>query len=127
MITPVQALIKRNIFSSEEEAISELVRDYVLRQVEALQSEIHQFERKYGMDFQQYLHERSALVESRSLPAEQREALGAAVMKEEDDWLDWKATRELLENWLGLCQESEVPAYQGKTRYGFPGSRRLNQ
>ncbi len=105
MITSVEALVKRNIFSSEEEAISELVRDYVLRQVEALQSEIHQFERKYGMDFQQfqqYLHERSALLESKSLSAKQLDALGAAVMQEEDDWLDWKAALGMFANWMGL-------------------------
>ena len=93
--TPVDALIKRSIFASEEEAINELVRDYVMRQVEVLQSEIHQFELKYGMDFHQfqgYLHERSALLENKSLPAKQLETLNAAVMQEEDDWLDWKAT-----------------------------------
>lgn len=108
MATPVEALVKRNIFPSEQEAISELVRDYVLRQVKALQSEIRKFERKYGMDFQQfqqYLRERSALLESKSLPADQCEALGAAVMQEEDDWLDWKTALELFANWVGLRQE----------------------
>jgi hypothetical protein len=108
MATPVEYLLKRHIFASEEEAISELVRDYVLRQVEVLQTEIHQFEHKYGMDFQQfqhYLHERSAILEKKSLPEKQLGALNAAVMQEEDDWLDWKAARELLENWLGLRQE----------------------
>lgn len=108
MATPVEALIKRNIFASEEEAIHELVRDYILRQVDALQANIHQFEQKYGMDFQQfqqYLHERSALLENKSLPLIQLEGLNSAVMQEEDDWLDWKAARDMLENWLGLRQE----------------------
>jgi len=110
MATPVELLLKRNIFASEEEAISELVREYILRQVDALQTEVHQFERKYGMSFQQfhqYLHERSALLEKKSLSANQLEALNAAIMQEEDDWLDWKAARALLENWLGLRQEVE--------------------
>jgi hypothetical protein len=108
MTTQVDLLIKRNIFASEEEAISELVREYILRQVDTLQTEIHQFERKYGMNYQQfhqYLHERAVLLEKKSLPANQLEALNVAVMQEEDDWLDWKAARELLENWLGLRQE----------------------
>jgi len=108
MITPVEALIKRNIFASEEEAIEELVRDYVLRQVDVLQTNTHRFEQKYGMDFQQfqqYLHERSVLLENKSLPAEQLEALNVAIMQEEDDWLDWKAALEMLENWLGLRNE----------------------
>ncbi len=108
MFTPVEALVKRNIFASEEEAIGELVRDYVLRQVDILETNIHQFEQKYGMDFQQfqqYLHERSVLLENKSLPAEQLKTLNAAIMQEEDDWLDWKAARNMLENWLGLRNE----------------------
>mgnify|MGYP001572826100 FL=1 len=109
MTTQVEALIKRNIFASEEEAIQELVRDYVLRQMAVLQDGVLQFERKYGMNFQQfnqYLHERSALLEKKSLSREHLQTLNAAVMQEEDDWLDWKAAREMLENWLGLRQET---------------------
>ncbi len=26
-------------------------------------------------------------------------------MEEEDDWLDWKVAKEMLESWLGLRQE----------------------
>lgn len=108
MNTQVDLLVKRNIFASEEEAVHELVRDYILRQMTVLQEEILQFERKYGMNFQQfhqYLHERSALLEKKALPTEQFQPLGAAIMQEEDDWLDWKAARDLLENWLGLRNE----------------------
>ena len=108
MTTQVEALIKRNIFASEEEALRELVRDYVLRQMSVFQEVVLQFERKYGMNFQQfnqYLHECSVLLEKKALPAKQLQTLSAAVMQEEDDCLDWKAARELLENWLGLRQE----------------------
>jgi hypothetical protein len=108
MTTQVEALIKRNIFASEEEALQELVRDYVLRKMTVLQEEALQFERKYGMNFQQfnqYLHERSIMLETKALPEDRLKALNATVMQEEDDWLDWKAARELLENWLGLRQE----------------------
>ena len=65
--------------------------------------------------FNQYLHERSIMLENKALSQEQLKALNAAVMQEEDDWLDWKAAREILENWLGLRQETGVLAYQGKT------------
>ena len=108
MVAPVEALVKRNLFASEEEAIGELVRDYVLRQVDALQTELQHLQQKYGMDFsqfQQYLHERSVMLTEKSLPAQQLEALHAAVMLEEEDWLDWKTARDLLENWLGLREE----------------------
>jgi hypothetical protein len=108
MTSQVEALIKRKLFASEEDAIQELVRDYVLRQMAVLQEGVLQFETKYGMNFQQftqYLHERSVLLEKKALPAKQLKTLNAAVMQEEDDCLDWKAARELLENWLGLRQE----------------------
>ena len=107
----IEPLIKRRIFNTEEEAIRELLREYVLRQVVALQQEVDRFEQKYCMRFQQfgeYLHERSMLLETGDLSSEQRQALGQAIMEEEDDWLDWKATREMLESWLGIRQEVVV-------------------
>jgi hypothetical protein len=55
--------------------------------------------------FHEYLQERSRLLESGDLSPEQRQALGRAVMQEEDDWLDWKAAQEMLESWLGIRQE----------------------
>ncbi|MBM3189109.1 MAG: hypothetical protein FJZ90_10360 [Chloroflexi bacterium] len=104
----VESLIRRRIFADEEQATRELVRDYILRQIAALQRELARFERRYGMSastFGQYLHERSMLLEAGQLTAEQRRALGQAIMQEEDDWLDWKPTQEMLESWLGLRQE----------------------
>ena len=109
--TTIEPLIKRKIFDTEEEAIRELLREYVLRQIAALQQQVDRFEQKYGMHFQQfgeYLHERSMLLESVDLSLEQRQVLSRAIMQEEDDWLDWKAAWEMLESWLGLRQE--VPA-----------------
>lgn len=104
----VEPLIKRGIFATEEEAIRELLREYILRQIATLRREVGRFERKYGMRSQQfgaYVHERSVLLEKGDLSAEQRQALGRAIMQEEDDWLDWKVAQEMLESWLGLRQE----------------------
>ena len=104
----VEPLVRRQIFASEEQAARELVRDYVLRQIASLQREVARFERKYGMHFErfaEYLHERSILLETSQLEPSQRQALGQAVMQEEDDWLDWKAAQEMLESWLGVRRE----------------------
>jgi Arc/MetJ-type ribon-helix-helix transcriptional regulator len=106
--TAIEPLIRRKIFSSQEEAIRELLREYILRQIDTFREEVNQFEQKYGMGFQQfseYLHERSILLEKGDFSAGQRQALGQAVMQEEDDWLEWKADQEMLESWLGLRQE----------------------
>lgn len=104
----IAPLIKRKIFATEEQAIRELLREHILRQITALQRELARFERKYGLRFEQfgeYLHERSVLLETGKFSPEQRQVLGQAIMQEEDDWLDWKVVKEMLESWLGLRQE----------------------
>lgn len=104
----IEPLVKRKIFSTEGEAIREILREYVLRQITTLRQEVDRFERKYGMRFHlfdEYLHERSVLLESGDLSTERRQTLGQAIMQEEDDWLDWKATQEMLESWLGIRRE----------------------
>lgn len=105
----IKPLITRKIFVSEEEAVRVLLRDYMLRQITDLQHRVEQFSQKYEMDFHQfndYLHERSALLTGGTLTQEQQQTLGRAIMEEEDDWLDWKAAQEMLENWLGVRQEA---------------------
>jgi len=104
----IEPLIKRKIFATEEQAVRELMRDFILRQITARRRELGRFERKYGMSFDQfgeYLHARSMLLEMGGLSPEQRQNLGQIVMQEEDDWLDWKATKEMLESLLGLGNE----------------------
>jgi len=62
------------------------------------------------MNFQQfnlYLQECSLLLEKDTLPTVQLQTLNAAVTKEEDDCLDWKAVLEMLKKWLGLRQDVE--------------------
>lgn len=107
----LESLVKKGVFATEEQAIQELLREYVLRQIAVLRRELGRFERKYGLRFErfsEYLHERSALLETNKLSPEQSQALGRAIMQEEDDWLDWKVTKELLESWLGLRQEVTI-------------------
>lgn len=50
--------------------------------------------------FEEYLHTRSALLTSDDLEPAQKQPLGQALMREEEDWLDWKAAQEMLDNWL---------------------------
>ncbi len=104
----IEPLIKRHIFRNEEEALRELLRNYIVHQITELQQNITTFTQKYGMNFQQfqeYLHERSVLLQQGDLTREQRQTLGRAIMQEEDDWFDWKAATEMLDNWFGIRQE----------------------
>jgi len=101
----VEPLVSRKMFATEEEAVRSLLREYILQQVRQLQQELSSLESKYGMSFEQfaaYVHERSVLLEEGDLSPEQRKALGQAIVQEEEDWLDWKASREMLDSWLGL-------------------------
>ena len=103
----IEPLIRKKIFNTEE-AIRELMREYILRQIATLQRKIGRFERKYGMRFQlfsDYLHEKSILLEKGELSVEQRQSLGQAIMQEEDEWLDWKSAQDMIESWIGLRQE----------------------
>ena len=65
----MEPLIRRKIFTTEEQAIRELLRDYTLRQIAMLQREAARFERKYGMRFErfgEYLHERRSCLKPAS-------------------------------------------------------------
>ena len=84
---------QKKIFNTEEEAIRNLTREYILRQIAALKRKIGRFERKYGMRFQQfsdYLDERSVLLEKDALSVEQRQT----IMQEEDKWLEREEVKE---------------------------------
>ncbi len=105
---PIELLIKRRIFKTEDEAIRNLLRDYILGKIAGLRREIGRFERKYGMRFEQfsdYIHDRSVLLETGNLSENQRLNLSQAIMQEEDAWLDWKVAREMLDSWLGINRE----------------------
>jgi Arc/MetJ-type ribon-helix-helix transcriptional regulator len=106
--TDIKLLIKRKIFKTEDEAIRNLLREYILKQIADLRREIGRFERKYGMRFEQfsdYIHDRSVLLEKGDLSAEQRLNLNQEIMRDEDTWLDWKAAQEMLDSWLGISKE----------------------
>lgn len=104
----LEPLIRRKVFADEQVAVREIARDYVRHQVEGLIRDIRGFERKYGMSFgrfAEYVHARSELLLSGELEAVQKQSLGQALMRDEDDWLDWKAAQEMLDSWLSLDHE----------------------
>jgi hypothetical protein len=104
----LKVLVKRKIFKTEEEAVKNLLRDYILKQITDLSREIGSFERNHGMNFEQfsdYIHDRSLLLDKSNLQAEQRLHLNQDIMRDEDTWLDWKVAREMLDSWLGISKE----------------------
>jgi phosphoserine phosphatase len=80
-----------------------MARDYTLRQIEHYRSVVENLQAKYGMTYEQfdaYLKSRAA-----TLAATPNAVLNQAVMREEEDALDWKVAREMLQAWLGLQTE----------------------
>jgi len=45
------------------------------------------------------------LLEKINFSAEQRQKLSRAIMQEEDDRLNWKVAKELMESWTGIRRE----------------------
>jgi len=106
----VEPLVQRGLFETTESAVRGLAQDYILRQIVRYQETIDNLEQKYGMDYDQfiqYLKQRTALLQSTNIPSEQRQPLNQAVMLEEEDALEWKIAREMLQSWLGLKSEAE--------------------
>lgn len=101
--TIVEPFVRRGLFTTPEQAVTEMARDYVLRQIERYQTIIQRLQTHYGMTYEQfdaYLQARSATLQSHPDPM-----LNTAVMAEEEDALDWKIAREMLQSWLGLQGE----------------------
>lgn len=102
-VTIVEPFVRRGLFPTAESAVAEMARDYVLRQIEHHHAAIEQFQIKYGMNYDQfnsYLKSRSATLATTPNPV-----LSNALMKEEEDALDWKIATEMLQSWLGLQAE----------------------
>jgi len=109
--TILESFVRRKLFSTPEEAARKLARNYVLQQIETCKQRVTEFERKHGMSLEQftrYTAERTARLRNPGdMPPEKLQTLSQDIMRDEEDWLDWKAAEEMLESWLGLEWESK--------------------
>jgi len=106
----LEPFVERKLFGSLEEAARKLAVNYILQQIETYKERVAEFEHKHGMSFDQftrYTAERTAhLRNPGNTPPEKLLILSQDVMLDEDDWLDWKVAKEMLESWLGLSSET---------------------
>jgi len=107
--TILEPFVKRKLFGSTEEAARKLARNYVLQQIDTYKQRVAEFERKHGISFEQftrYTAERTARLRNPGdMPPDKRRILSEDILRDEEDWLDWKASEEMLESWLGLKSE----------------------
>ena len=102
----IEPFVRSGLFATPEKAIAEMARDYTLRQIERYKSVVEQLQTKHGMNYDQF----EAYLKSRAktLVAKPNAALNQAIMLEEEDALDWKVAREMLQKWLGLHNEAHA-------------------
>jgi hypothetical protein len=111
VVAIVEPLVRHQAFATSEDAVRELMLDFMLRQIDRYRTRITALEKRYGMSFEQfgsYLKERSALLANGHLEPEQKKRVAQSVMAEEEDWLDWKIARDFLKGWLGLKAETAL-------------------
>ncbi len=99
----VLPLVKKNLFTNEEDAIKELVYHFISQKIANLSSDIIVFENKYKMNyyqFKQLVKEESNTL--RQAAINNKQLLSQLFMEHEDDLQDWKAKIELLDSWMNL-------------------------
>lgn len=99
----LEPFMRRGLFSSPELAVMEMAREYVLHQIDHYRFVIDGLQAKHGMPYEQfeaYLKSRSVLLAANPSPE-----LNQAIIAEEEDALDWKIARDMLQRWLGLQVE----------------------
>jgi hypothetical protein len=100
----LEPFVRRGLFPNAESAATEMARDYVLHQVQRYRAIDLDFQARHGMTYEQfdaYLRARAAILIENPSPV-----LSQAVMTEEEDALEWKIAREMMEGWLGLQHEA---------------------
>lgn len=96
-------LLVKDLFTSEEEAMRELVLSYISRKVAELSIGVESLEEKYQMNYLQFQSFIQKEIQfSKKATLEEKKNLSKSIMAHEDDLLEWKAKREILESWLEL-------------------------
>lgn len=99
----ISPLVQKELFINEEEAIRELVYNYIIRKVSELSSSVEIFEEKYKMkiyQFQSLIKEEISI--SKTSSQIDKKKFSQLLMEHEDDLQDWKAKQEILDSWLNL-------------------------
>lgn len=100
----IEPFVQRGLFENQEKAVAEMARAYIVHQIQQYQQIIDSLQARYGMNYEQF--EAYLRARAQELTDTPDVALNRALMKEEDDALDWKIAREMQASWLGLQTEA---------------------
>ena len=98
----VSPLVERGLFDNAEIAVKNLMKNYVINQIQHYKNIIHKFEKKYGMNYNQF----NNYLEVRAKKLSNDKSIHKNLMLEEEDAIDWKIANDMLESWLGIKDSS---------------------
>lgn len=103
----IQPLVENELFTNEEEAIKELVQNYVSLKISELSSMVHFFENKYKMSriqFQKLIREEFEVSLLTLFDLDKKKS-SQLLMQHEDDLQDWSSKQEILNSWMAIQKE----------------------
>ena len=78
-----EPFVNMGLYASTEQALKHIILDYIERQIVGAETEIQQHEERHQLSF-----------------AEWTELLsGRATIADEDEWMEWVASRDVLSRW----------------------------
>ena len=86
-----EPFVRTGIYSSPELALKHIILDYVERQIAWARAECWRYEQKYQQTFAEWTESLS----------------GQAAIVDEDDWMEWEATLDMLDGWRQVKTQVE--------------------
>jgi len=84
-----EPFVRTGIYASPEQALKHIVLDYLDRQIAWAEKKIRRYERKYQRTFAEWT----------------RALSGQATVTDEDVWMEWEATLDMLDGWRQIRAE----------------------
>ena len=99
-----EPLVCTGVCDSPEQALKHIVLDYVERQIAQIEATLRGYERTYGKTFEVWTQALS----------------GRASIADEDAWMVWEATWDVLEGWRGIRADIEQINPCKTSKYDYP-------
>ena len=83
-----KSFVESGIYESTDEFVSDILKDLATRKIRTYEKKIRSYKTKYG-SFEEFT----------------RKIRGTASPKQEDEWMDWEASINMLKAWKGITSE----------------------
>ncbi|MCG7848799.1 MAG: hypothetical protein MIO93_06420 [ANME-2 cluster archaeon] len=87
-------LVELGLYNSSKEFIKDVTSDFMMHKIQFYKQQLQTFEKKYGMSFK-------ALTQKLETEAS---------IAEEDDWMEWEASKNMLKVWKKAARETGLSA-----------------